>query len=117
MEVGTLWKAVFWAVEIFAVQVEKIYETHKTSSHLIFSDQFYLVAITWRKIVASLWIIMTETNVTCLQDIEEIAIKSLPRNALDYYRSGANHMSTLKENKTAFQKWGLFFVFLIIGYI
>jgi len=48
---------------------------------------------------------MAETNVTCLQDIEEIAIKSLPRNALDYYRSGANHMSTLKENKTAFQKY------------
>ena len=47
---------------------------------------------------------MAESNVTCLQDIEEIALKSLPRNAVDYYRSGANHMSTLKENQTAFQK-------------
>ena len=47
---------------------------------------------------------MAEYNVTCLQDIEDIALKTLPRNALDYYRSGANHMSTLRENQAAFQK-------------
>ena len=50
---------------------------------------------------------MAENNrddVTCLQDIEDIAMKILPRNALDYYQSGANHMKSLKENRTAFEK-------------
>ena len=42
--------------------------------------------------------------VTCLADIEKIAHEKLPRNALDYYRSGAGHMHTLRDNKSAFQR-------------
>ena len=44
------------------------------------------------------------SSIACLQDIEDLAMKVLPRNALDYYRSGADQMQTLKENKSAFQK-------------
>lgn len=48
---------------------------------------------------------MASNNViTCLEDIESEAFKILPRNALDYYRSGANQMISLRENRTAFQK-------------
>ena len=43
-------------------------------------------------------------NVACLQDIEDFAYQVLPRNALDYYRSGADQMITLKDNRRAFQK-------------
>ena len=42
--------------------------------------------------------------ISCLDDIENEAFKILPRNALDYYRSGANQMISLRENRTAFQK-------------
>ena len=42
--------------------------------------------------------------ISCLDDIEHEAFKILPRNALDYYRSGANQMISLRENRTAFQK-------------
>ena len=42
--------------------------------------------------------------IACLQDIEDHALKVLPRNALDYYRSGADKMQTLKDNKSAFEK-------------
>jgi (S)-2-hydroxy-acid oxidase len=45
------------------------------------------------------------SNIACLQDIEEIAMKTLPRNALDFYRSGANQMTTLKDNRNAFQRY------------
>jgi (S)-2-hydroxy-acid oxidase len=44
------------------------------------------------------------SSVVCLQDIEDFALKVLPRNALDYYRSGADQMQTLADNKSAFQK-------------
>lgn len=44
-------------------------------------------------------------SVTCLQDIEDFALKTLPRNALDYYKSGADHMVTLRENRNAFQRY------------
>lgn len=43
-------------------------------------------------------------KIACLQDIEDYAVKTLPRNALDYYRSGADQMQTLGENRTAFEK-------------
>ncbi len=46
----------------------------------------------------------TTSQVVCLKDLEDFALASLPRNALDYYRSGADHMQTLKENKSAFTK-------------
>ena len=37
-----------------------------------------------------------------MEDIETIAVKVLPKNALDYFRSGADDMVTLKDNKNAF---------------
>jgi (S)-2-hydroxy-acid oxidase len=43
--------------------------------------------------------------IACLQDLEDHALKVLPRNALDYYRSGADQMQTLQDNKSAFQKY------------
>ena len=45
--------------------------------------------------------------IACLQDLEDHALKVLPRNALDYYRSGADQMQTLQDNKSAFQKYEL----------
>ena len=43
-------------------------------------------------------------NVACLQDIENYAHKVLARNALDYYRSGADQMVSLKDNREAFNR-------------
>ncbi len=43
--------------------------------------------------------------VVSLADIERIAHRSLPRNALDYYRSGADQMHSLGENRSAFLKY------------
>ena len=47
---------------------------------------------------------MSVVVMACLQDLEDHAMKVLPRNALDYYRSGADQMQTLVENKSAFKK-------------
>lgn len=47
---------------------------------------------------------MAANNVACLQDIEDFALDVLPKNALDYYKSGADQMVTLKENRAAFQR-------------
>ena len=41
----------------------------------------------------------------CLQDIEDEAVKILPRNALGYYQSGADKMVTLRANRSAFLKY------------
>ncbi|KAJ8966242.1 hypothetical protein NQ314_003657, partial [Rhamnusium bicolor] len=38
----------------------------------------------------------------CIKDFEEHAIQILPRNALDYYKSGAGQQQTLILNSTAF---------------
>ena len=38
-----------------------------------------------------------------LQDYEDQAFKILPRNALDYYRSGAGDETTLARNRTDFE--------------
>ncbi|KAG0255437.1 Hydroxyacid oxidase 1 [Actinomortierella ambigua] len=40
----------------------------------------------------------------CLADLEANAYASLPKNALDYYRSGANDMQTLRDNQDAFER-------------
>ena len=50
---------------------------------------------------------MSEENsnsFVCLLDIEKFAHKVLDRNALDYYRSGADHMHSLRDNVNAFQR-------------
>lgn len=40
-----------------------------------------------------------------LDDFENFAFKDLDRNALDYYRSGADQERTLKDNIDAFARW------------
>ena len=44
-------------------------------------------------------------QVACLDDIEAIALRKLPRNALDYYRTGADDMVTLADNRNAFARY------------
>ncbi|KAJ2334914.1 Hydroxyacid oxidase 1 [Coemansia sp. RSA 2681] len=39
-----------------------------------------------------------------LDDFEQLAMRNLDRNALDYYRSGAQDMITLRENQRAFDR-------------
>lgn len=41
----------------------------------------------------------------CVDDYEKEAFKRLPRDALDYYRSGADEEVTLVANREAFKKW------------
>ena len=47
---------------------------------------------------------MSSSEAVCLKDIEEAAHKILPKKALDYYKSGAEQQSTLKDNCRAFQR-------------
>ncbi|TRY75587.1 hypothetical protein TCAL_00529 [Tigriopus californicus] len=47
----------------------------------------------------------SKPSMTCLADFEDHAYQILPRNALDYYRSGADHMQTLKDNRRAYQRY------------
>lgn len=41
----------------------------------------------------------------CVKDYEEEAHRKLPKQALDYYRSGADEEITLRSNVDAFKKW------------
>lgn len=41
----------------------------------------------------------------CVDDYEQEAFKRLPKEALDYYRSGADQEITLKANVEAFKRW------------
>lgn len=43
----------------------------------------------------------------CVDDYEEEAFKRLPKEALDYYRSGADEQTTLQDNRLAFKRWKL----------
>ena len=43
-----------------------------------------------------------------ISDFENHAKEFLPKNAWDYYRSGANEGITLKENRRAFDRYGIF---------
>ena len=45
-----------------------------------------------------------ENSPVSLDDFEVYARKFLPRNALDYYRSGANDQVTLSDNLKSFQR-------------
>ena len=47
---------------------------------------------------------MSSSEAVCLKDIEEAAHKILPKKALDYYKSGAEQQSTLRDNCRAFQR-------------
>lgn len=42
-----------------------------------------------------------------IADLEHNAHITLALNALDYYRSGANDMQTLKDNQDAFSRYSL----------
>ena len=65
--------------------------------------EYYLALIFDDKILSILKMAESST-ISCLQDIEDYASKILPKNALDYYKCGADQMHTLKENRNAFQK-------------
>ena len=41
----------------------------------------------------------------CLDDFEKFAVDTLSKNALDYYRSGANDEVTLNDNIAAFRRY------------
>lgn len=43
-------------------------------------------------------------NYICVDDYEQEAFKRLPKQALDYYRSGADEEVTLRANVEAFRK-------------
>ena len=45
------------------------------------------------------------SKAVCLKDVEEAAHKILPKKALDYYKSGAEQQSTLRDNSRAFQRY------------
>lgn len=44
------------------------------------------------------------SNFVCVDDFEKYAYENLPKNALDYYRSGAGQQTTLSDNRRAFSK-------------
>lgn len=44
-------------------------------------------------------------NLVSLDDYEKLAHKLLPKNALDYYRSGAGNEETLKWNRNDFNNY------------
>jgi len=48
-----------------------------------------------------------DTGIVSLDDLESVAVKVLPKNALDYFRSGAEDMVTLKDNREAFKRYRL----------
>ena len=48
---------------------------------------------------------MSNSEAVCLKDVEEAAHKILPKKALDYYKSGAEQQSTLRDNSRAFQRF------------
>lgn len=41
----------------------------------------------------------------CIDDYEREAYKRLPKDALDYYRSGADEELTLQANTDSFRRW------------
>ena len=45
------------------------------------------------------------SNPVCIKDLEEFAKKTLPRNAYDYYSSGADDQQTLQENINAYKRY------------
>ena len=46
-------------------------------------------------------------KMSCLQDIEEMAKEIMPKSVFENYSSGANQMTTLKDNRKAFTKYKL----------
>ena len=44
----------------------------------------------------------------CISDFESHAKEFLPKNAWDYYSSGANEGITLRENRCAFDRYEIY---------
>ena len=57
-----------------------------------------------------------DTGIVSLDDLESVAVKVLPKNALDYFRSGAEDMVTLKDNREAFKR-SVFHTWYIMLYV
>ena len=66
--------------------------------------QFLMPQNNWLLCSESTKMSLSDDCVVSLSDIEVFAHKVLPKNALDYYRSGADKMQTLHENKKAFSR-------------
>ena len=47
----------------------------------------------------------------CISDFENFAEEFLPKNAWDYYSSGANEEITLNENRRAFDRYKMFYIY------
>ena len=47
-----------------------------------------------------------DSTIVSLDEIESIAEKCVSKNALDYFKSGAERMVTLQDNREAFKKYG-----------
>ena len=45
------------------------------------------------------------TKPVCVNDFEELARKTLPKYAYDFFASGANEELTLKENSEAYKRY------------
>lgn len=45
---------------------------------------------------------MSSKKLLCLKDFQQYALENLPKMALGYYSSGANHEHTLRENESDF---------------
>lgn len=43
-------------------------------------------------------------KLVCVEDFEKVAHRLLNRNALDYYKSGADDEITLSDNKKGFKR-------------
>ncbi|KAI0217588.1 Hydroxyacid oxidase 1 [Lamellibrachia satsuma] len=46
-------------------------------------------------------------QMVCLDDFEKYAYENIPRKALDYFRSGANNETTMRDNVDAFRRYQL----------
>ena len=61
-------------------------------------------------------ILKMDKGIVSLDDLESVAVKVLPKNALDYFRSGAEDMVTLKDNREAFKR-SVFHTWYIMLYV
>lgn len=45
------------------------------------------------------------TKCVCVADVEEMALRKMPKFVRDYYQSGADDQETLKRNLSAFKRF------------
>lgn len=52
-----------------------------------------------------------------VKDIEDAALSILPKQARDYYKSGATDEQTLADNKLAFQRYVIAVTYIFVIYL